>query len=204
VSKSDIKIGLSYPPGWVQLPVGTSKKLEGDKQLAAWADQTAQRMLGDADPDAVRERVRQLVQLTVSCRARNDRSGLAFYPEPADGMVAMLDVTSYAPDRENPVITLELLEEIYATPTADTIGEILKSRVSLPSGQAVRVRATRVEEPDPTGHGTVMEGVTHAIRPPGFDGAVVATMTWTALQLGDKLAEMADAIARTIRVGPAR
>ena len=49
-----------------------------------------------------------------------------------------------------------------------------------------------------------MEGVTHAIRPPGFDGAVVATMTWTVLQLGDKLAEMADAIARTIRVTPAR
>jgi len=28
-------------------------------------------------------------------------------------------------------------------------------------------------------------------------------MTWTALQLGDQLAEMADAIARTIRVTPA-
>jgi hypothetical protein len=29
---------------------------------------------------------------------------------------------------------------------------------------------------------------------------VVATMSWTALQIGDKLAEMADAIARTIRI----
>jgi hypothetical protein len=27
-------------------------------------------------------------------------------------------------------------------------------------------------------------------------------MTWTALQLGDKLAQMADAIARTIRITP--
>jgi hypothetical protein len=27
-------------------------------------------------------------------------------------------------------------------------------------------------------------------------------MSWTALQLGDKLAEMADAITRTIRVTP--
>ncbi|HEY6496016.1 MAG TPA: hypothetical protein VIZ43_22280 [Trebonia sp.] len=204
MSKSDMKIALSYPPGWIQLPVGTSKKLEGDRQLAAWADQTARKMLGDADPNAVRERARQLVQLTVSCRARNDRSGLAFYPASADGMVAMLDVTTYTPDREDRVITMELLEEIYATPTADTLGDVLKSRVTLPSGPAVRVRASRVEEPDPTGHGVVMEGVTHAIRPPGFDGAVVATMTWTALQLGDKLAEMADAIARTIRVTLAR
>ena len=198
-----MSIGFSYPPGWIQLPVGISKKLEGDRQLAVWADQTAQRMLGDADPDAMRERARQLVHLTVGCRARHDRSGLAFYPRPADGMVAMLDIKGYAPDRKNPVITLELLEDIYATPTADTIGDVLRSRVSLPSGPAVRVRTTRVEEPDPTGRGTVMEGVTFAIRPPGFDEAVVASMTWTALQLGDKLAEMADAIARTIRVTPA-
>jgi hypothetical protein len=204
MSKSDMKIALSYPPGWIQLPVGTSKKLEGDSQLAAWADQAARKMLADADPNAVHERARQLVELTMSCRARNDRSGLAFYPESADGMVAMLDVTSYTPDREDRVITMELLEEIYATPTADTFGDVLKSRVTLPSGPAVRVRASRVEEPDPTGHGVVMEGVTHAIRPPGFDGAVVATMTWTVLQLGDKLAEMADAIARTIRVTQAR
>jgi hypothetical protein len=28
----------------------------------------------------------------------------------------------------------------------------------------------------------------------------LATMSWTALQIGDKLAEMADAIARTIRI----
>jgi hypothetical protein len=198
-----MSIGLSYPPGWIQLPVGISKKLERDKQLAAWADEAAQKMLGDADLDAVRDRARQLVHLTVSCRARHDRSGLAFYPRPADGLVAMLDVKSYAPDRENQVITLELLEDIYATPTADTIGGVVKSRVRLPSGPAVRIRATRVEEPDPTGHGTVMEGVTFAIRPPGFDEAAVASMTWTALQLGDRLAEMADAIARTIRVTPA-
>jgi hypothetical protein len=61
----------------------------------------------------------------------------------------------------------------------------------------------RVEDADPAGHGTIVEGVTHAIQPQTIDGAVVATMSWTALQLGDKLAEMADAIAQTIRVTPA-
>jgi len=85
----------------------------------------------------------------------------------------------------------------------DTVGDIETARVDLPSGPAVRVRGKRVEERDPTGQGTLMEGVTHAIRPPGFDGAVVAIMTWTAIQLGDRLAEMADAIAKTIRVTPA-
>ena len=115
----------------------------------------------------------------------------------------MLDVKSYAPDRENPVVTLDLLEEIYAAHSVDTVGDIETARVDLPSGPAVRVRGKRVEERDPTGQGTLMEGVTHAIRPPGFDGAVVAIMTWTAIQLGDRLAEMADAIAKTIRVTPA-
>lgn len=198
-----MKIGLSYPPGWVQLPVGTSKKLGGDKQLEGWAEQTAHAMLPDAPAEEVQERTRQLVHLTVSCRARKDRSGLAFYPKWADGMVAMVDVKSYRPDRENPVITLDLLEEIYASASADTVGDVQAARVDLPSGPAIRVRSKRVEEHDPTGQGTIMEGVIHAIRPPGFDGAAILTMTWTALQLGDKLAEMADAIARTVRVTPA-
>jgi hypothetical protein len=37
-------------------------------------------------------------------------------------------------------------------------------------------------------------------RSPGLTDALVMTMTRTALRLGDKLAEMADAIAQTIRV----
>ena len=200
---SDMRIGLSYPPGWVQLPVGASKQLEGDKDLALWADRTAREMLPGAPPEATDDRARQLVHLTVSCRARKDRSGLAFYPKNADGMIALLDVKSYAPDRENPVVTLGLLEEIYAVRPTDAVGDVESARVDLPSGPAIRVRSRRVEERDPAGQGTLMEGVTHAIRPPGFDGAVVATMTWTALQLGDKLAAMADAIAKTIRVTPA-
>ena len=112
----------------------------------------------------------------------------------------MLDLKVYRPDRENPVITLDVLEDIYATPTANTVGDVLRERVQLPSGPAIRVRATKLEEPDPTGHGTLLEGVTFAIRPPGFEGAIVASMSWTVLHLGDKLAEMADAIVRTIRV----
>jgi hypothetical protein len=200
---SDMKIALSYPPGWVQLPVRPGKKLERDKELDAWADSAARKMLGGAPSEQVSRRVRDLAELTISCRARKDRYGFAFYPPGAQSLVAMLDVNSLASDRENPVITLDLLEQIYATVSPDTVGDVDTARVDLPSGPAVRVRSRRVEERDPAGQGTLTEGVIHAIRPPGFDGAVVATMTWTALQLGDKLAAMADAIAKTIRVTPA-
>ena len=200
---SDMKIGLNYPPGWVQLPIRPGKKLQIDKELNEWADSAAREMLGSAPPEQVRQRARDLAELTIGCRARRDRYGFVFYPPNARSLVAMLDVKSYAPDRENPVVTLDLLEEIYAAHSVDTVGDIETARVDLPSGPAVRVRGKRVEERDPTGQGTLMEGVTHAIRPPGFDGAVVAIMTWTAIQLGDRLAEMADAIAKTIRVTPA-
>ena len=45
-----------------------------------------------------------------------------------------------------------------------------------------------------------MAGVTYAIRPVGIDDAIVVTMTWAALQYGERLAAMADAIARSVRV----
>jgi hypothetical protein len=83
------------------------------------------------------------------------------------------------------------------------VGEVASSRADLPSGPAIRVRGKRVEEPDPSGSGTISEELTYAICPPTLADALVVTMSWTALQLGDKLAEMADAIARTIRVTPA-
>ena len=201
--RSDMNVDLAYPPGWIQLPVGLSKKLERDKDLDTWAANTAREMLAGAPTDHVSERARQLTHLTVSCRARTDGSGLAFYPASAEGLVAMLDVKSYGPDRENPVITLDVLEEIYGKASPDTVGDIETSKIDLPSGPAVRVRSKRIEEPDPAGQGTLVEGVTYAIRPPGFDSAVVTTMTWTVLHMSDQLAAMADAIAKTVRVSPA-
>jgi hypothetical protein len=87
---------------------------------------------------------------------------------------------------------------------ADTVGDVRKTRVQLPSGPAVQVRATKSENPDPTGHGTLLQAITFAIRPPGFEDAVVASVSSTVLHLGDKLAEMADAIVRTIHVARLR
>jgi hypothetical protein len=105
-------------------------------------------------------------------------------------------------DRKYPEITLDLLEEIYAKYSSDTVGDIAASRVKLPAGSAVRVQSKRIEERDKSSQGTVVEGVTHAILPPGVDSAVVVVMTWTMLQWGETLAKMADMIAETVRVTP--
>jgi hypothetical protein len=55
-----------------------------------------------------------------------------------------------------------------------------------------------------TGRQATGEEVTFAIRPPDFEDAVIASVSWTVLHLGDKLAEMADAMVRTIHVTPLR
>jgi hypothetical protein len=187
----------------VQLPVTNRKKLEHDRELETWAANKAASMLGsDAPADRVTQRAQELTKLTISCRARKDWYGLALYPPELPGLVAGLDVKTYQPDRNYPEITLDLLEEIYAKYSSDTVGDISASRVKLPAGTAVRVRTKRIEERDKSSQGTVVEGVTHAILPPGIDSAVVVVMTWTMLQWGETLAKMADMIAETVRVTP--
>jgi hypothetical protein len=197
-------ITFGFPEGWVQLPVTNSTKVKHDKELERWAAGTAPRTLGgNATPEQVARRARDLVELTVGCRLRKDWYGLLFYPRSAAGLIAALDIERYVPSRKYPQINLEVLKGIFGREAADTVGEIVSSRTDLPSGPALRVRSKHVEDPDPTGLGTISEELTYAICPPTLTDALVLTMSWTALQIGDKLAEMADAIARTIRVTPA-
>ena len=200
--ETDFDIKFSYPEGWVQLPVtGSGEAPERDNELERWAADTARATLGpDAPADMVQERAAELASLTMGSRARQAWYGLAYFPAGAPGLVALLDVLRLVPDPDYPEITLDLVQGMYAEDSADTVGELETSRTELPSGPAVRIRAKQIEGRDATGQGTLTEGVTHAIRPPGTRDAVITQMSWTALPLGDKLAEMADAIAKSIMV----
>ncbi len=199
---TDFDIKFSYPEGWVQLPVtGGGEGPEHGNELEQWAEDTARATLGPgAPPDLVQERVTELATLTLGSRARQAWYGLAFFPPGAPGLVALLDVLRLVPDPDYPEITLDLVQAMYAQDSADTVGELETSRTELPSGPAVRIRAKQIEGRDPAGRATLTEGVTHAIRPPGTRDAVITQMSWTALPLGDELAEMADAIARSIMI----
>lgn len=200
-----LHIQMAYPPGWVQLPVADSTSTRRDRELDAWAAGKAREMLGQNAPaEDVSQRARDLAELTVACRIRRDRYGVAYYPPGQPGLIAMLDVKELSPSREHGQISFGLLHQIYAQPTADTVGDIESSEVDLPAGPALRVRRKQVEEPDPAGQGTLTESVTYAIHPSGLADAAVMTMSWTSAHVGDELAEMADAIARTIRISQAR
>jgi hypothetical protein len=191
------KLKMKYPEGWVQLPT------DGDDKPDDWAQRTARETLGEqAFPERMEARTADLIRLVNNARARNDWYGFAYYPSFAPSMVALLDVKAYVPGRRYKTMTIEVLEEIYGGPSADTVGDSTVEREQLPGGPALRIRRMRAEAGDPTGQSIIIEGVTHAIHPPGIDGAVEVAMTWTVLQLGDKLAAMADAIAKTVRVTP--
>ena len=75
------------------------------------------------------------------------------------------------------------------------MGDVEESQADLSGGPGPAGCRKRVEAGKPTGQGSVMEGLTWAIRPPGMEDAIVVIMTWTALQAGDRLAVMADVIA---------
>jgi hypothetical protein len=153
----------------------------------------------DESPEQVAQRARDLVELTVGRRLRKDWYGLLFYPRGTAGLVAALDIERYVPSRTYLEMSLEVLEGIFGRQSADTVGEVASSRADLPNGPAIWVRGKRVEEPDPSGLGAISEELTYAICPPALTDALALTMSWTAFQFGDELAEMAVAIARTIR-----
>jgi hypothetical protein len=203
--KPNYELDFSVPPGWVQLPVLENRRaLRGDRKVAAWAAGQAQAMLGaNAVPEEVAPRAAELANLTYEARARGAMNGFALYPPRRRGLVGILDVKRLVPDRVYPELTFDALRKIYAKPSADTVGDIGEEQIDLASGPALRVHRKRAESRDPTGQSVVMEGVTYAIRPPGITDAIVMTMSWGALQLGDHLAAMADAIAQTVKITPA-
>lgn len=197
-------LDYSVPPGWVQLPVRENRKtLRHDRKVETWSRERARAMLGaSATADHLTQRATELAKLTYEARARGAMDGLALYPPRIDGLVAILDVKRAVPDRTYPELTFGALREVYAKPSADTMGDIEQQQVDLPSGPALRIHRKRAEPADPTGQSFVTEGVTYAIRPTGTDDAVVMIMTWGALPLGDRLTAMAAAIAETLKITP--
>lgn len=200
------ELAFSVPPRWVRMPVMDNRNVvRHDRKVKAWSQQQAEVMLGTGTPPAqLEQRATELARLTYEARARGAMYGLALYAPPPDGLAAILDVKRVVPDRTYPQLTFDVLRSLYAEPSADTVGDVDAKQVDLPSGPTLRVHRKRAEPQDPTGQSLIIEGVTHAIRPPGINDAIVMIMTWAALQLGDRLAEMADAIAGTLEIMPTR
>jgi len=101
----------------------------------------------------VQERASELASLAMGSRARQAWYGLAYFPAGAPGLVALSTWLRLVPDPDYPEITLDLVQGMYATDSADTVGELETSRTELPSGPAVRIRAKQSKAAIPLARG---------------------------------------------------
>lgn len=195
------RVELSHPPGWVRLPL-LECPVGHRSELDAWTTSMAQRILAKRRGRAVRRVALDLARLTQDSWARQVRLGYAYYPPGSRRLLAQLRLEAFKPDRGNPVISLDLIERVYRERYADALNTAAKRRIDLPCGPAIRIRSMHVAEAGEWEAANLIEEVTHLVCPSEFNIAIIATISWQMLSLGDKLAAMADAIARTIVVTP--
>jgi len=209
-----IEIGRPAGDGWVQLPVESPKSsglfsaLRGqDRDLGRWSASLAGQRLG---PGADRQRLdayaRMLTGLAAGGRKRGLQLGYAWLPDGADSPAANVDVSVVRTSRERPVLTLESLEEQFASRDAGT-ERLDVSRAELPAGPAVRLLRQWRGSGSPAAR---VVSVTYVTRPPEIRNAVVYSMFWAPADAdadaGDgngadaELTEYADRLAATLRI----
>jgi hypothetical protein len=195
VTYEDAVIGIDYPPGWVELP------MDPEVPARPWAEELVAEQPGLLPVERREAAVVDLVVWVEECRLREPELAFAYRPDPLAPTVAVCEVV--AMPAEDPPVTPEIAATLFARPQPGTVGDVIVDRRILPAGPAVRMRQMNGEaggvKPAPEGPPLpVVEGVTWVIFPPGLDGLIFVTTTWTELVLGDDLAELADRMAEGI------
>lgn len=191
----DVVIGIDYPSGWVELP------MDPEVPARPWAEKLVAEQPGLLPAERREAAVVDLVVWVEECRLREPELAFAYRPDPLAPTIAVCEVV--AMPVEDPPVTPEIAATLFARPQPGTVGDVTVDRRTLPAGPAVRMRQMNGEaggvEPAPDGSPPpVVEGVTWVIFPPGLDGLIFVTTTWTELVLGDDLAELADRMAEGI------
>jgi len=195
---TDLRVNIGVPGGAIPLPVNEA----GD--MTPWAYSVARSRLPHEAPE---EQVEDFAQMLLGCTAESRARGpkimaMAFCPDPAMGELARIEISDMAPSATWPDLELKQLAEFFAGPIHPHA--LLQPHVSsrdLPAGPAVRVRQQFVTDVNEEHVGRVMQTIVYAIRPPQTPAAVILSVAWQALYYNDKLTEMADRLAETVRVG---
>ncbi|MEU6174345.1 hypothetical protein ABZ832_20795 [Streptantibioticus parmotrematis] len=214
-----LTVSVGVPGGAVELPL--TLPTDG---LAAWAEETARDRLGpEGEPRTVADLANALREATLDARRRGPVTALSFCPHPELGETARIEVSLIAPDAERPELTVKALADFLATPTERSMHPATVDYGDLPIGPAVRVRhqyvgerpATRYAgddegvdaavEPDDgdPDEGIIVQTVAYAALPPGSRKAVLLFASWQALALDERLSELVDRLATTLRLEPA-
>ncbi|MEV5955610.1 hypothetical protein AB0M11_17870 [Streptomyces sp. NPDC051987] len=188
-------VRLRTPEDAVALPVRSSV------DLRAWAAETARGLVGrDGDePKLLDALAAELREAAADSRERGPITALSYVPEPRLGELARIELSALVADDTHPELTVDLLRDYLAAPTADSYRPPEAELCTLPAGPAVRVRHAYVRDVGRDGLGTVLETCAYGIRADEAWGLVLLT-SWQALAHTDTLCELTDELARTVRV----
>jgi hypothetical protein len=210
--QDDWTVHYGIPAGGVELP------LRGAPDPGPWAADTARERLGpDAPAELVTRLASALAAATLDARGRDPMSACFFCPDPAQGELARIEVSSLHPDEKFPELTVRQMAEWLATPSERSVNppEVLYG--DLPIGPAARVRHQYVDagataagpaagpaagatDGSADGEGTIMQTCTYATRPPEIGSVVLLTVSWRALAYSDRLFDLTDRLAEKLRL----
>ena len=174
-----LEVDLPEAP-WLAMP------LDGD--VADWARATASELR--EDPDEARRLAEELAAAAGGARASEPLACAVVVPvdEPA-GVLALLLV-----HRIHEVADLDAARAVLAAERRDDVREPVLTTTELPLGPAARWHTLTTGD-----DGFVLEAVEHVV-PLGDGTALRSELSWTAVALGDELAELADLTAAGLRV----
>ena len=174
-----LEVDLPDAP-WLAMP------LDGD--VAAWARATAAELRDD--PEEAWQLAQELEAAAGGARASEPVACAVVVPadEPA-GVLALLLV-----HRIHEVADVDAALALLAGERRDDVREPVLTTTELPLGTAARWHTLTAGD-----DGFLMEAVEHVV-PLGDGTALRSELSWTAVALGDELAELADLTAAGLRV----
>lgn len=194
------QVSFSYDVGfpddeWIPMPLP-------DEDVAAWAQDM---VTAWEFPDELREAyLGELATHAHRFRALDRAGGAVWVPDPHAGIVATWTI-DFGHWFEQSEVTADEVERVARRRERPTgLADPVIEQVTLPAGPAVRLREYDAAPDEP---GTVLaEQVVHVVVPDGIrddQGRQVVfwqTVTWTEVQHGDELAEVADQCAERLVV----
>ncbi|MBV9026942.1 MAG: hypothetical protein JO362_24820 [Streptomycetaceae bacterium] len=198
----DWNVVMSAPGAAVSLPV------DDTSDPRSWAAATAGALLArhkDADAATEAALARILHDAVLDSRTRSPILAFSFCPYPTQGELARVELREIPQLPGRPEPTVDWLEEYFTAQEAAGFDEPQVERGDLPIGPAVRVRRQYTAQPDKFGDAQIMQTVAYAVRPENpvaLDSAVVFFMSWTAVVHSEKLFDLADKLAPTLKLVP--
>lgn len=185
VALGDVAVG-DVPLG--DVAAGDVGRSGSHPDLKTWAESAARSRLRPGATDVqVAAFTNVLLEAATDARQRAPIIAFAFCPDPAAGELARVEVRATEPTNQS-------LTETYGTRTPLSVHDPDIEYVTLPIGPGIRVAHQYASEAGP------IQTYLYAVRPPELDVDIVMSLSWQTLYYSDRLFELGDDLAATLRI----